>query len=134
MSAHFEGRLERKGPDGQWEEITTDEDWFNFQSYFIYGWFADVRNYAKVPPLPHNFEKAGEPICCESDFNYTLLTKYLFDFDYDQVVEDRRHGRHTLPIGEGYSATWREHLGEGWFERLATLKKLGVERLVFNFF
>lgn len=133
MGAYIYGRFEKKNKNGKWERISGGVDWFDFQSYFIYGWFADVRNHAGVPPLPYKWEKAGEPINYDCDYNYTLETKYLFEFDYDQLVEDRRDGHDTLPEGQGTTATWREHLGEEWFERLEQLKALGVERLVFNF-
>lgn len=134
MGAMIEGRLEKKNNNGEWEIIPGGEDWFDFQSYFVYGWLADVRNYAELPPLDYKWGKAGEPIDYESDYNYTLDTKLLLDFDYDQLVEDRRGPkRETLPVGEGITASWREHLGESWFERLEQLKEFGAERLVFNF-
>lgn len=133
MGAYIYGRFEKKNKEGKWETISGGADWFDFQSYFIYGWLADVRNMAGVPPLPYKWEKAGEPIDYESDYNYTLETKWLFEFDYDQLVEDRRDGHDTLPEGKGITASWREHLGEWWFEQLNVLKDSGAERLVFNF-
>lgn len=133
MAAYIEGRFEKKNKEGKWEEIPGGADWFDLQNYFIYGWFADVRNYGAVPPLPYKWGKAGEPIDYETDYNYTLETKWLFEFDYGQLVEDRRDGRDTLPEGKGITASWREHLGEWWFEQLNVLKDSGGERLVFNF-
>ena len=134
MGAYIEGRFEKKNKEGKWETISGGADWFDFQNYFIYGWLADVRNMAGVPPLPYKWEKAGEPINYDCDYNYTLDVKALLDFDYDTLVEDRRDtGRGTLPEGEGVTASWREHLGEWWFEQLNILKESGAERLVFNF-
>jgi hypothetical protein len=67
----------------------------------------------------------------------------LSAFDYTQQMEDRRctrlvaagyyDGGCTCVPGEGKQMTYREFLGEGFFEDLAELRLLGVQRIIFGF-
>lgn len=104
------------------------------QSYALYGWLIDCRNYSGVPPL-----QTEENACSvrtyseyEAEYGYVFEGKTLLDFYYDQEVEDRRTwlqtgpfsgtGRHTCAPGEGTKMTYREFLPGFWFEILESLE------------
>lgn len=132
MGVHIVGKLERKDASGEWVELGESDKFFDFQNYGTYGWLAGVRNYSAVPTL----EALGTSEWDEDDesYIYTLPANVLLEFDYEQMVEDRRGPSwSTVPAGEGITQTFREFLGEGYFERLELLRKSGAERLVFYF-
>lgn len=128
---------------------------FDYRSYSLYGFLADVRNMSMVAPiskprgLPKDWETTGEMTACHSygyadfyDFESTLsgkfsrswlLVKELLEYDYDIEFEDLRDGGNTLNVGEGVTTILREFLGKGYFEDLEILKQCGVERIVFGF-
>ncbi len=70
-----------------------------------------------------------------------ILAEDLLKFDYDQLIDDRRYTKQTGPRsfdggatrepGQGQKMTWREFLGEEYFEELGKLKE--GYRLVFFF-
>lgn len=139
---------------------------FETRNYGVFGFLADVRNYSCCQPisqrkgLPDDSEWLNEVEHDEfygdsshkQDFqeNYHSLSwlalKELVDFDYEQTFWDRRVTKQTGPNswngaaladeGEGEVITYRQHLGEGFFNDLEVLKTLGaVEdvRIVFGF-
>jgi len=67
----------------------------------------------------------------------------LISFNYDAVCEDRGCSIEiapdtyiqgvTSPAGNGPVQTYRELLGDEYFEELERLKKAGVERIIFWF-
>lgn len=153
---------ERKTNDS-WQDVSVPVDeWkagpLDHRSYATFGFLADVRNYSAITPI---CEPRGWP----TDFKHTkpdreeydpwyrddegymfdeyhshswLSIKELLDYDYDQIVEDRRvtrngNGGVTCDPGEGKQETLREFLGEGFFQDLQTLHECGVERIVFAF-
>lgn len=121
---------------------------FDWRSYGMYGFFADVRNYSAVPPIA---ERRGIP----EDVSTTVAEDYehwdmdahsaswlsvdeLAAFDYDAPVEDRRvmidnNGGRTTPPGGGEMTTYREFLGEQFQEEIRRLKDCGADRVVFWF-
>lgn len=75
-----------------------------------------------------------------------ITLKELLDWDYDKTFWDRRVTKQTSPNswngaalaeeGEGEVVTYRDHLGEGFFEHIADLQALGNPedvRIVFWF-
>lgn len=122
---------------------------FNYQSYAIASFIAGVRNYYALTPisdvrgLPDNesiedIEKVSRyPWYIEDDcLNTWLLLKELLEFDYEQTFEDRRDNGNTVEKGKGCIITYREHLGEFFFDELEALKKFGnpeYVRIVFAF-
>lgn len=133
----------------QWIEVQLAKDAFDWRSYGLFGFLADVRNYSFVPPLA---PQRGVPNDTSAEIQRFmegyhscswLLLKELLEFDYSKTFEDRRT---TVKIGErawsgagdagegkGRIVTFREFLGEGYFIELERLKAAGVERIVFGF-
>lgn len=126
---------------------------FDWRSYGMFGFLADVRNYAAAPPIapprgwPDDASKgANEEYEQWSGDAHTpswLSVAELSAFDYDQPVEDRRvrvqlgpntwSGAGTAEPGYGTSTTWREFLGAGYFRDLDILQKIDADRVVFFF-
>jgi hypothetical protein len=123
----------------------------NYRSYALFGFLANVRNYSGITPIS---EPRGLPEDYEPDDDDHSLSNLrdnvdthscswlsideLLSFNYDQMTEDRRvmrngNGGCTCEPGEGEKMTYREFLGEGYFEDLELLKEAGVERIVFGF-
>lgn len=121
---------------------------FDWRSYGMFGFLADVRNYSAVPPIA---EKRGFPddasAFARDDFDRWdtdahsaswLSVEELAAFDYDATMEDRRvminnNGGCTAPTGGGKATTFREFLGEPFFADIHRLKDAGVDRIVFWF-
>lgn len=175
----------------KWERLTEDvfpyyghektNAPFNWRSYDMFGFLANVRNYSNIPPLgelkelPNDSEylntKLDEPIGfnygfvdngiaytikeeIENDLDYHSKTYYtlkeLIDFDYDKTFEDLRYtevtknpngtifanGAAIAEKGEGNITTFREFLGEKFFECIEIMKTLGEPenvRIIFWF-
>lgn len=166
------------GPDWQGRYAKDPFDW---RSYGMFGFFADVRNYSNSPVLgpikglPDDSEYLNEKLENPMSFDYgyfdngvattrkesifkdadyhneTFYTlKELLDFNYDVPFENLRYTEVTrLPgggvcsngaaiakPGSGTITTMREFLGDGFFNELECLKKLGAPedvRIVFWF-
>lgn len=105
-------------------ELVDDDNWFT------YGTQTDI------PQVPRKNEIL--------DGNYStqnhMTLKELLDWDYDKKFENRRtfkatyradgsisggNGAHIADVGEGTVMTYRESLGEGFFNQLEILKSLG---------
>lgn len=125
---------------------------FDWRDYSLFAFLAGVRNYSGVDPISEPRGLPGDlsdEVAEEWDdgFNYHsaswLSLEELLAFDYDQVTEDRRVTRQIAPNirsgactcepVEGNTMTYREFLGEGYFEELESLKELGADRIVFWF-
>lgn len=126
---------------------------FDWRDYGMYGFLAGVRNYSDITPIA---EQRGVPSDASKEvkaqvFNWSsdghshswLSLKELDEFDYDQPMEDRRvtrqlahnlwSGAQTSEAGGGEMTTYRDFLGEGFFDDLAKLHRLGAERVIFFF-
>jgi hypothetical protein len=132
--------------DGKWQSIGLSP--FEWRSYDMYAFLADVRNYSAVPPIA---PRRGFPDDASDDVRQQyeawgsdahsaswLSVKELTDFDYDQLMEDRRvtrgnDGGCTCEPGEGERTTYRKFLMDGFFDDLGRLGKSGAERVVFWF-
>lgn len=138
---------QRRTIDG-WK--TLDFAPFDWRSYGMFGFLADVRNYSAVMPiseprgLPDDFERIDEYEPDVGDHSHSWLSvAELLDFDYDQLMEDRRitvqtgpnswNGGTTSEPGGGEITTYRKFLGKEFFDDLAKLKELGADRIVFGF-
>jgi len=107
------------------KKYKTDEV-FLYRNYGLFGFLADVRNYSCV----ESFEAKGWPTDSEyfdvinpnqdCDFHtYSYLTlEELLDFDYSKEFEDQRSRVKS-------AISYKEFLGEFYFQRLEELKKLG---------
>jgi hypothetical protein len=148
MGCDIHSRAERR-VNGKWEIISPGWQPFDWRSYGMFGFLANVRNYSAVPSIS---EPRGLPddIADDGDDNYLgdhsfswLSVAELLAFDYDQQVEDRRvtrqltanmwSGAETADQGQGRLTTWRDFLGHDFFADLAKLQDLGAERIVFGF-
>ena len=129
---------------------------FDCRNYGLFGFLANVRNYSKVPVLA---EPRGLPADvgdvvrqkfeewnCDGHTHSWLLLRELTNFDYDQQFEDLRvtrevrprcfDGRVTADPGGGTMTTYREFLGDWYFEELDRLRTFGEPddvRVVFWF-
>ena len=120
----------------------TDEP-FSIRAYCLFGFLANVRNYACCPvisepkSLPNNSEYLnsidGKNWLLDGKYASYLTLKELLKFDYDRVFENQRVGS----INFGRKMTVREHLaGTMFFNNLEVLKTLGIPRnvrVVFHF-
>jgi hypothetical protein len=134
---------------------------FHYQSYEIAAFIAGMRNYFHVPSLAEDrtlpsdhesiesHEGFGAVPCMVSrypdDFieeksNSWVLLSELLAFDYDKTFEDRRYQgaglNGSVEVGNGEVITFKEHLGDFFFEELAALEKVAQPdhvRIVFAF-
>lgn len=150
MSCDIHCYAERKTPSG-WEfELQLFE---RYQSYRLFGFLADVRNYSAVTPIA---QPRGIPDdvsdfvrqkyirwCGDAHSSSWLSVEELLAFDYGQLTEDRHitkqigerswNGGCTAEPGEGKKMTFREFLGSGYFTALDRLQSRGADRIVFWF-
>jgi hypothetical protein len=136
-----------KKTDNRWKMIP-DLNPFDWRSYGMYGFLANVRNYSAVPPIsePRGLpDDASEDVKDKKEYwdtdahsaSWLSLTE-LLGFDYDAPLEDRRvmrngNGGCTCEPGEGKKTTYREFLGTSFFDDIEKLKSEGAERIVFWF-
>lgn len=121
---------------------------FDNRSYGTFGFLAGVRNYSDVTPIsqPRGIpDDVSPPVKHEHDGGEGdahsaswLSVEELSNFDYDQLMEDRRvmrnnNGGCTCDAGEGQSMSYREFLGEGFFKDIEILKESEATRIVFWF-
>ena len=126
---------------------------FDWRSYGMFGFLADVRNYSDVPPLAarRDFPDDASHEVAENYDSWSgdahsaswLSVAELVAFDYDGPVEDRRvtrqlahnlwSGGETADPGEGKMMTWREFLGDQFMADLEALKACDADRVVFWF-
>ena len=137
--------------NGRWIAVNVNPEAFDWRSYGLFGFLADVRNYSFVPPLA---PQRGVPSdVCPETIDHIGLGDYhscswiamseLLSFDYDKTFEDRRttaqiapnawYGAADAGKGNGFITTFRDFLGRGFFEELKRLQAAGVERIVFGF-
>ncbi len=152
MGCDIHSHAERKNSSGAWEKIA-DLEPFDWRAYGMFGFLAGVRNYSDVPQIA---EQRGFPEDASSDVaaEYEswdmdahsaswLTVAELLAFDYDAPCENRRVTRQlgpnlysggcTCAPGEGQQTTFREFLGDDFFEELRKLQEAGAERVVFWF-
>lgn len=144
MGCDIHAYVEQRNDGGQWAKVP--DVWpFDGRSYSTFGFLADVRNYSLVPPiaeprgLPDDVsqEVADDHAEWDTDAHTEswLSVRELVDFDYDQVMNDRRvkrqiglnswdHGATGAPE-EGTPKTYREFLGEHFMHEVENLQKLG---------
>jgi hypothetical protein len=152
MGCDIHSYAEKKNKDGAWERISNYR-FFEWRSYGVFGFLADVRNYSAVKPI-------SKPRGLPKDISKEVFTKYemqkgdahtaswlsvgeLTSFNYEELMEDRRvavqlapraySGGETTEKGKGIKITFRQFLGEKFFDDLEKLKSSGAERLVFWF-
>lgn len=148
MGTDISWRIERKDAEGKWQKVDDAGIDFGWRSY---GYFAflgcDGRNYSKVTPVPGIEDISGEnPV--DADWNpydgpsgelfKAISIKALLDFDYEQMMEDRRcmingDGGSTCAPGDGEKMTYREFLGDGFLDAIKAMAAAGAERLVYDF-
>lgn len=117
---------------------------FDWRSYGMFGFLADVRNMSCVPCIQEaTYElpsDASQEMRDRYEENYPtscIVLKKLLDFDYDQSFEDRRiDGGNTCEPGKGEMTTFRKFLGDTFFRDLEIMKSLGDPedvRIIFHF-
>lgn len=132
---------------GKWEEIPNLYP-FDWRSYGMFAFLADVRNYSAIRPLakPRGIPADSPNYTGDDDGHHShswLSVEELISFDYDQPIEDRRvtvqvspnywNGGATAEPGGGKMTTFREFLGPAFFDELTKLLDAGAERVVFDF-
>lgn len=141
-----------KTVNGEADEIEHDVQWY---SYDTMAWLCDVRNYARVKPLPHQHldwrqvreilygkrdeDKVAFGYFSDDDHEYDPNDSYyrvemsdILAADLDEVFEYRRNNGNTLPAGQGKMMTMQEYL-ECELPGIAKLKELGAEFLLLRF-
>jgi len=124
---------------------------FNWRSYGMFGFLADVRNYSKIPTiseqrgLPEDLEASNEEYFGDHSYSWLWLSE-LVSFNYDQTFEDLRYTKQIGPRsfdgaaiaepGNGKQVTFREFLGPVFFRDIEIMKQLGDPsciQIVFGF-
>jgi hypothetical protein len=160
MGCDIHSYAEVQNEQGEWEQVTDffpfdkwERDWrkrkcgdspFDWRSYSLFGFLADVRNYSCCPPLdePRGLpddvsdavREAREAYGIDGHSDSWFLLRELLAFDYDQKFWNRRVTKQIGPNpwsgaalaeeGEGEVITYREHLGEAYFTQLDILRRL----------
>jgi len=134
--------------NGKWDK--NPEVFFNWRSYGMYGFLANVRNYSEVPPvslpkgLPDDIsidrDRLEEAGYYHSHSYLTLAELLAVDYDkhfYDmRVMRDGNGAARARTLDEAEYTTLRKFLGEEFFNNLEDMKKLGEPdevRIVFCF-
>lgn len=136
---------------GKWVPIVMNPPLWDWRSYGLFGFLADVRNYSKVPP---QFANRGWPKDhaewvsdygfdeSEDDYYHSrswCSLEELLNFNYDATFEDRRcsetahfpgggsytDGAALASPGKGQVVTFREFLLSLYFSEIERLKALG---------
>lgn len=150
MGCDIHPYAERKTDNG-WEKIEGLHP-FDWRSYGMFGFLANVRNYSAVPPLsePRDLpDDISDAVRAESESwkgdghsHSWLSVAELSAFNYDADMEDRRvsrrvngyiHGGCTCDPGEGENMTYRQFLCEDFFDDIKKLQDAGAGRIVFWF-
>ena len=150
MGCDIHTYAERKVGDAY--ELISDLTPFDWRSYGMYGFLADVRNSSDVAPISQprglpNDVSAGTAEAYGDGVDWHtaswLSVAELADFNYDQPMEDRRvtiqlasnmwSGAGTAAPGGGEMTTYREFLGDAYFVDLDKLILAGINRVVFWF-
>lgn len=118
---------------------------FDWRSYAMFGFLAGVRNYSCCEPIvePRGFpddacaevKEDYDAWSCDAHTPSFLTAKELLEFDYDKTLWNRRiskqigdrawTGAGLAEEGEGTIETYREFLGDSFFQDLEELSKLG---------
>lgn len=148
MGCDIHSFAEVKDSFGTWYRVTESiftgnglsPEPFGWRSYGMFGFLADVRNVSFIPCIT-GVQRGWPDDTLEiqewdthSDTFVTL--NELINFDYEATVEDRRGCKQISPgltdcaadMGEGNGTviTFREFLGQGFFDDIEILKTLGL--------
>lgn len=116
--------------DFEWRGKTHGAAPFDWRSYGMFGFLADVRNYSHVPPisaargLPLDMRDYDPDDYRFGDHSFSWLgIDELLAFDYDAMFEDRRctrdgNGAADSGPGNGEQTTFRKFLGPQYFRDL----------------
>lgn len=124
-----------------WTKIDTRENLFDWRSYDLFAFLAGVRNQHDIAPI-------SEPRGIPSDVSpgvYSVFDRWrssqhsaswlsleeLTSFDYSAPVSFAKSERRDKQWAD--KKTWREFLGDDFFDELNKLKDLNAERIVFWF-
>lgn len=144
MGCDIHTTTEVRTPSG-WQAVLIDKPIFDWRSYRIYGFLANVRNYSEVPaqwpdrPWPEDASAGAlemrERWNGDAHSPSFVTLAELIAFNYDQPVEDRRitvqtgpnswDGGATAKPGGGKMTTFRQFLDGAYFTELDRLKTLG---------
>jgi hypothetical protein len=150
MGCDIHMALERRLAIGKFVEAYLDPPVFDWRSYGLFGFLADVRNYSFVPPIA---PQRGMPDdACAATKEYIggdyhsvswLSVAELAAFDYEKTFEDRRitvqiasnawSGAGDAGKGNGNVTTFRAFLGKAYFVDLERLKEAKIDRIIFGF-
>lgn len=143
MGCDIHSYAERRNAAGEWEVIPNLTP-FTDRNYDLFGWLANVRNYAGLTPicLPRGLPPDVSPTLAEDYAKYDVLhtaswlsVEELNRFDYNAPCENRRigDGNQTCEPGQGEWTTYRKLLPPYFFRNLHKLRKAKAERVVFFF-
>lgn len=122
-----------KNVDGKWE-LVPEVEIFVDRNYFLFEFLAGVRSYIGIKPIvkPRGIPKNASKSTSESYKEWGmdahtpswLTLEELLEFDYEKMINNQRMGQ---------KGSYKEFLGHEFFEDLETMKKEGIERIVFWF-
>lgn len=153
MGTDIEIHLEEKVID-KWELVQQSDPenrLFDWRSYGMFAFFCGIRNYSGIQPIskprgiPQDISPELKKIL-DDDYDYHsaswLSIKELKEFNYNEIMEDRRYtkrisdnmfdGGATCEPGQGEKMTWSEFLGERYIKQLNEFID-GEYRIVFWF-
>lgn len=119
----------------EWQET----EFLGWRSYGMFSFLTNgvVRNYSELPEtkrltftqdafIEENLAKAADADYGGGHTPRILELKTLLEFDYDQIMVDKRAGDNTVQ-------TYREFLGQCFFDDLEEMKRKGVTHFAFYF-
>lgn len=114
---------------------------FQYRSYGLFGFLADVRNYSRCQPLsqpkglPPDWKDGHKEEWEDRHSHSWFLLKELLEFDYDKTFWDRRvskegSGAALANEGEGRIISYQDFLGKPYFDILDVMKTIGPPEFV----
>lgn len=99
---------------------------FGWRNYDVFAFLAGVGNYSGITPI-------SEPRNLPNDFVADEFYEYNGHSASWLSVEELLNFDYGCCIGDGQKMTWREFLGDVFFEDLNKLVEIGADRVVFYF-
>jgi len=117
--------------DGRFSQIPTDT--FQDKNYSNTAFLADVRNYTGIVPIP--FGGAERPVPPPTSLDHNSL-EWCWDTGPDALIwftiDELLKFDYSKPCRVDGNETYREFLGDGYFEEIEKLRASGATHVMFE--